>query len=443
MATVKAFIRVTKKNSLAANVRFRLSDGRDRQFFHKSEKTIEPYLWDSKNEQIRTKIQYDEDKRLAFNNFITDRKRLILEIYNDTKIRNRLQSKWIDVEIDKILHPDKHTTEDVKVKPLSYFELYDTFLEERGGTERMKQHYKAIKRMLMRFELFTRIKHPNFTLTLDSINSSVLRQFDNFLIKEHKLYSTHKYIYKAVPDSRPPKQRGQNRRNKIFRYIRTFSRWAITNDLTTNNPFARFKIREDVVGTPIYISIEERNHLYSFNLMAQPKLEIQRDIFIFQCVVGCRVGDLVKLTKDNIIGNAIEYIPRKTKDGRPITVRVPLNTVAKNILAKYPQKNTEKLLPFILEQKYNYAIKDAFKLAGLTRKVTIINTITDEEEKAPLNEVASSHLARRTFAGNLYKQVQDPNLVGSLTGHKEGSKAFARYREIDDDIKNDLVKLLE
>ena len=53
-----------------------------------------------------------------------------------------------------------------------------------------------------------------------------------------------------------------------------------------------------------------------------------------------------------------------------------------------------------------------------------------------------AHLARRCFVGNLYKQVKDPNLVGSLSGHKEGSKAFARYREIDDDMKKELVNLL-
>jgi hypothetical protein len=75
--------------------------------------------------------------------------------------------------------------------------------------------------------------------------------------------------------------------------------------------------------------------------------------------------------------------------------------------------------------------------------VTIINPTTREEEKQPLNELASSHLARRCFIGNLYKQVKDPNLVGALSGHKEGSKAFARYREIDEEMKKDLVNLLD
>lgn len=84
-----------------------------------------------------------------------------------------------------------------------------------------------------------------------------------------------------------------------------------------------------------------------------------------------------------------------------------------------------------------------FAAAKLTRMVTVLNSATREEEKRPLNEIASSHLARRCFIGNLYKKVKDPNLVGALSGHKEGSKAFARYREIDEEMRQDLVKLLE
>jgi hypothetical protein len=34
-------------------------------------------------------------------------------------------------------------------------------------------------------------------------------------------------------------------------------------------------------------------------------------------------------------------------------------------------------------------------------------------------------------------------LVGVLSDHKEGSRAFARYREIDEDMKRDLVSMLE
>ena len=39
------------------------------------------------------------------------------------------------------------------------------------------------------------------------------------------------------------------------------------------------------------------------------------------------------------------------------------------------------------------------------------------------------------FKDILYKQVKDPNLVGSLSGHKEGIKAFEHYLEINEQPK--------
>lgn len=62
------------------------------------------------------------------------------------------------------------------------------------------------------------------------------------------------------------------------------------------------------------------------------------------------------------INDAIEFIPRKTKEGNPITVRVPLNNKAKAILDKYADNEGYKLLPFISEQKYNEAIKKHLNL---------------------------------------------------------------------------------
>ena len=79
----------------------------------------------------------------------------------------------------------------------------------------------------------------------------------------------------------------------------------------------------------------------------------------------------------------------------------------------------------------------------LLMKVTVINPVIREEEKRPINEIAASQMARHTFIGNIYKKVKDPNLVGALSGHQEGSIAFARYRNIDEEMKSELVKMLE
>ena len=82
------------------------------------------------------------------------------------------------------------------------------------------------------------------------------------------------------------------------------------------------------------------------------------------------------------------------------------------------------------------------KLAGIDRVITVLNPTTRTEEQKPIWKVASSHMARRNFIGNLYNKTQDPNAIGSMTGHVEGSKAFARYRSIDDTVKKNLVDML-
>ena len=72
-----------------------------------------------------------------------------------------------------------------------------------------------------------------------------------------------------------------------------------------------------------------------------------------------------------------------------------------------------------------------------------LNTITREEEKHPIWEVASSHMARRVLVGNLYKEVKDTNLIAKISGHVENSRAFSRYRDIDEEMAKEVILKLE
>jgi integrase len=75
--------------------------------------------------------------------------------------------------------------------------------------------------------------------------------------------------------------------------------------------------------------------------------------------------------------------------------------------------------------------------------VVIHNSFTGEPETRPINEVASSHMARRTFTHIIYKTFKDQALVSELTGHARNSAAFARYREVDQELKRDMVSALD
>lgn len=363
MATVKAFIRISTKKSNDINVRFRLSDGRNIQLFHKSELTVNSDLWDKKNQCIKAKVIFNTEKRTTFNKAVMARKEMIIDIYNANPKKDELTSDLLDIEIDKVLNPHKYVIQVEEEKQQTFFEAFDEFLIKRKISDVRKNNFKVVKRALQRYEVYKAVKHIPVALHFDTITSDTLRDIEEFLRNEHQIFIDFPEIYKLLPEKRTPQKRGQNTINDIFTKLRLLYLWAIEVGKTHNNPFKGFAVEECVYGTPFYISVEERNILYNANLEKRPPLAVQRDIFVFQCLIGCRIGDLYKMTKDNVMNGAIEYVPRKTKDGRPITVRVPLNTTVLEILKRYP--DCEKLLPFISEQKYNLAIKEMFRLAGL------------------------------------------------------------------------------
>ena len=435
MASVKAFIRTSKKQAEKVNVRFRLSDGRKKQLFHTSEIEVEPDLFDEKNQIIKAKVVYPKTKRSKFDNDVADRKKLIRFIYDNNP---EITSEQLDLKIDESLHPEKYQLDEVILIPKTYFQYFDEFLSQHKVSDGRRLHFKVLKRILQRYELYRKI-----TLDIHTISKDTLRDIEKFIKDEQSVCEKHPEIYKLIKESRTPQPRGINTIAGILSRFRTFCLYLVDAEMTVNNPFKGYSIEPEKYGTPYYLTIDERNDLFKFDFSDNEQMAIQRDIFVFHCLIGCRIGDLYRLKASSVIDGCIEYIASKTKDEEPVTIKVPLNATANVILSRYPAIDNEPLFPFIAESNYNLYIKAMFLVADITRIVTVRNSATRKEEKRPLNEIASSHLARRTFIGNLYKKVQDPNLIGSMTGHVEGSKSFARYRQIDKQMKIDLVKLLE
>ena len=409
---------------------------------------VEEEYWSDKEQSIiipKWRVLTDEKKLLK--DELTDKtkrlneiKELVEKSFNNTdKIVVKDNIKWLTNLIhDYNFPPEPDQEQEEIVEQPSFFDVFTKYIDERDFSLQRKRHMKVVWRTLKRFELYKKVELSFDTITADTL--SAIEEFykEEYGISENKGYSK---ILDAVPESRKPQPRGKNAINNFMRHLRAFIYWAIDKDYTTNNPFKKYKIVECTYGTPIYLTIDERNKLYHANFSRHPRIARQRDIFVFQCCIGCRVGDLWDMTKDNIVNGAIEYIPNKTKEEDATTVRVPLNAIAQEILDRY--KEYDKLFPVTSQLHYNKDIKTMFRGAHLNRVVTVLNPTTREEEKHPLWEVASSHMARRCFIGNLYKKVKDPNAIGAMTGHVEGSKAFARYRDIDDDVKKEMVSMLE
>ena len=428
---------------------------------------VQPEYWDADKQTVKipnTRSNTPEKQQLIIqlSTLKADLEALandILEAFiADGGGKKDLPSDWLSKFIDnRNFGPDtapaqeEETPIEEKRDPQKeFFDTFEHFVSIQKISISRVRHYNVIIRALKRFAIYSAQE-----VSFATLSSDLLRKFSKFLENEHKFVvegkdgkpcikdPLYKKAYKSVPECRFPKQRGQNSIIGTMSRLHTFVRWSIKRGYMNRDPYDDYVIGTAIYGTPFYLTKEERNQLYQAKFPDNPGLEVQRDIFIFQCFIGCRVGDLMKMTKNNVINGAIEYVPRKTKEGRPYTVRVPLSPTALEILERYKDQPDGRLLPFICEQDYNRDIKKMIKLAGIDRVVTTLNTITREEEKHPIWEVASSHMARRVLVGNLYKEVKDPNLIAKISGHVENSRAFSRYRDIDEEMAKEVILKLE
>ena len=174
-----------------------------------------------------------------------------------------------------------------QIKPVetrSFADYINEYIRFKNLSEGRKRHYRCTVGHFMRFCNEERLKDP-----LNDLNLTHLERFRACLLTD----------------------KSKNTAHGILSRLKAFYGYANKMGYTTTNPFLRFEIEPEVYGNPIYITKEERDTLYYLHIPDE-RLRKTRDIFVFQCLIGCRVGDLIRLKKDNVVNGAIEYIPRKT-----------------------------------------------------------------------------------------------------------------------------------
>lgn len=347
---------------------------------------------------------------------------------------------WMKKVISKCVNPIIESTETLTTV-VSRMEQYIT---EHPMSPKSAQTYKPTIKKLQRYEAYKREIEgmEGFTLYCETIRPEDYLDFREYVINEYIHYNEYPEFYERFNlDAHPPKQLSSTLIIDIMHHLRIVGHWCIRMGFTTNRSCDAFTIPAAVQGTPFYLTLEERDKVYHADLSHKPELELYRDLFIFQSMVGCRVGDLFSFTWDNIVGDILQYLPHKTMHKRAQTVSVPLTSKAMEILKRYKGKQ-KTLLPTKPMFQYNKGIRAVLRECGINRMVTTLDTVIGKEVQKPICEVATSHMARRNFIGNLYKKVKAPELVSSMTGHVNGSRAFARYREIDEETKVNLVNLI-
>lgn len=400
-----------------------------------------------------------------------------------------MNAEWIKMvlyldEIGKIERVDGHLTYDAirkavkketglaKLQKAAYYKdgptFYDyvkAYCQEKQLCERRIMDYKILCRIIARFESFQRLVEGRrgFTFDVDRLKPDDIRDLKEYMRNEGNLHNRFSrrfkqiieeadavvpYIYKTTSE-RGISNKTDNYMHNLMVKLSAVIRWMREDKgIIYNNPMAGIDVGQSVyVHRPVYITVEERRMLEDLDLSDNEYLSCQRDIFVFQCFVGCRYGDLSQLKHSNVHQGILEYVPSKTRSNpHPAQPRIPLSNKALALIGRWEGEdwlNNDRLFPFVSLSKYNDALKELFKMAGLTRLVFVYDTKKNKEVQKPLNEVVSSHMARRTFVGTCYKKVKDPNIIGTMSGHAVNSKAFARYRDIDDDDLRAVIELIQ
>jgi len=193
--------------------------------------------------------------------------------------------------------------------------------------------------------------------------------------------------------------------NTTLKYIANFKKIvirAIDKEIILKDPFKNFKGRKTkLVKKPL--STQELYELER-HYFTTDRLNVVRDVFVFQCYTGLAYIDAYQLSKadirDGIDGNLWIMSERQKTNS---TTNVPLLPQALKIIEKYKdhplcvQRGT--VLPVSSNQKMNEYLKEIAILCGFP---FTLNT----------------HMARRTFGSTVTLNNNVPiNVVKELLGH--------------------------
>ena len=183
--------------------------------------------------------------------------------------------------------------------------------------------------------------------------------------------------------------------------------WLKDHGYQVNPEFQKYKVLREKPQI-IYLNQKELSILEK-KKFSKPHLNRTRDMFLFQCLTGLRISDLMRLDTEHIQDGIIQMTAFKNKT----RLFIPLTPTAKRILKKYDNK-----LPMTAEQVFNRQLKHMAEEAELNREVEVTDFRAGKKifKKFPLYKMVKSHIARKTFVSICVEKGIQPKVVSEMTG---------------------------
>ncbi len=402
----------TKKKIDEVNILVRFTNGRQFDLVAPSQKQIKPGYWNNEAGKVRELAEFKNSDK--FQKLLTDLSKFIIEEFDSTPDKTKVNKDWLQSTIDKHYNPDKYLQNNTLFGFIQQF--INTSSKRVNPDTGNPVCYKMRREYQVTFDYLKEYAKENGEPDFIDMDLEFYQKFVDFLRNFEKKDKDGKVIKKGLAV------------NTIGKKVQTVK--VFLNDATEKgiNHFQKFKSKKFKNITEesdnIYLTKEELKQFYEFDFSKQPYLERVRDLFIVGCWTGLRFSDLHQVTPDKIKGDLIHLKQQKT-GGKVI---IPVRKEVREILNKY----NGKLPKQISNQKYNDYLKSAATIAEINS--IFIKTSSEKgfriERKYPKHELICSHTARRSFCTNAYKDGIQTLSIIAISGHKT-EKAFLKYIKVE------------
>ena len=399
MSTIKYFI---KGNSTLSQIYVRVRDGRNIDLSTKTQLVIDSDNWSSKKGEVKQTASFSE--KLNLQKKLNQLETTLNDQIHKAKLNgNELNRDWLNYCIE-LFHG---RVKEVSSELIKIIENHVLVL--KGRLKKLEnQTTKAYGTTILHIKKYQKYKGKVFHIF--DVDNSFLEAFITFLkdVEGYASSTVNKDISRIIQVCKSAKIKGLEVNDSIF-----------LAKYTSDKPIRSF----------VTLSEEELNKIQEYR--GTDYLENVRDWLIIGCWTGCRIGDLLKLSLENVISrqdgsNIIRYTQSKTKKTVDILVHPSVQEIIKR-LNGFPRP--------ISDVKFNQYIKE------LCKRVEINNdeegfkmnpkTLRKENGIFPKYELVTSHICRRSYATNHYYKL--PNkVIMRVTGHATERQFLDYIGEIDD-----------
>jgi len=414
MASVKYRVKGKKET---ASIYIRLLDGKLTDIETPTGYTINPEHWSNKKGEPKQVASNSDKLNLA--NDLRSLKNFIIDKLNEDKGTTDINKEWLTHAIAVYKNPS------IDCEHISLMDAIKDYQSE------------------LKTKINPKTRKPISNLTIKNFNTTLMR------LEKFEKFKNHEYLVNEIDLTFHSEYKkfasnnlglSINSIGKDLRQIKTVCIDARDRGYEINRQ-VEFKKFNAPSEPTLFVTLTEseintiKKHEYKNDYLSNA-----RDWLIIGCWTGCRVGDLMELTNDNLMTNTkgqkfIRYTQSKTGKQVDLPIHPQVNEILKR-LGSFPRA--------ISDVKFNEYIKDVCKLAKLTQLVkgTRQNPTTHKKETGMFEkwQLIKSHTCRRSFATNHYNKL--PNkLIMKITGHTTEKMLLQYIGETETDHLDDFIDL--